>query len=212
MSKKVRCAVIGAGWWGTTAHVPALLAHPKAQLVAVHHRDESTARRIAADFGIPEGFGSVQRLLETDGLDAVVISSAPYVHYEQARQALARGLHVLIEKPMTLTAAQAGELVQTAHQSGLQLLVSGPWHYTVHAAEAQRLVQSGALGDIKMISALQTNFCLGIYRGLTWDENFGQTDSFENAVAPYMKPEPATSCVPAGARPCRPESCGSSCR
>ena len=196
MNSKVRCAVIGAGWWGTTAHIPALRCHPKADLVAVHHRDEASANKIAADFEVPAGFSSVDRLLESDGLDAVVISSAPYVHYEHARKALERGLHVLLEKPMTISAAEARELVELADRQGLQFLISGPWHYTDHVTEAQRLVQAGALGEIKMISMLMTNFCLGFYRGLPWDELFGDSDAFENETRPYLEPERETSSVP----------------
>ena len=47
MARRVRCAVIGAGWWGTTAHIPALLRHPLADLRCVHHRDRKVAQRIA---------------------------------------------------------------------------------------------------------------------------------------------------------------------
>ena len=114
MQKKVRCAVIGAGWWGTLAHVPALLGHPQAELVGVHHRDQEIAEKIARDFGIPRGVSSVEEVLAFDGLDAVVISSTVNAHYPQAKAALEQGLHVLIEKPMTLTADQAGTLVELA--------------------------------------------------------------------------------------------------
>ena len=47
---KVRCAVIGAGWWATTAHIPALQSHPAAELVAVQTLEQVTADKIAADF------------------------------------------------------------------------------------------------------------------------------------------------------------------
>ena len=69
---------------------------------------------------------------------------------------LERGLHVLVEKPMTVTAAESERLVQVANERGLQLLVSCPWHYTAHAIEARRLIRSGALGSIRMISVLMT--------------------------------------------------------
>ena len=63
---------------------------------------------------------------------------------------------MLLEKPMTFTADEARELVEMAAQKKLQLLVSGPWHFTRHGIEARRLVQSGALGQIRMISVLMT--------------------------------------------------------
>ena len=97
------------------------------------------------------------------------------------------GLDVLIENPMTITAADAGELVSLAQRQGVQFLLSGPWHYTAHAAAAQQLVRSGALGDIKMISVLMTNHCFGIYRVLPWDQN---------AEPPYLPPEPGSFADP----------------
>ena len=197
MKNKVRCAVIGAGWWGTTAHIPALLRHPEAELLCVHHRDQDIARKIARDFGIPLGVSCVDEVLAIDVLDAVVISSTVNMHYPQAKAALEHGLHVLIEKPMTLTATQAKTLVDLADEQGVQFLISGPWHYTEHAVEARRLIQSGAIGDIKMISFLITTVFLGFFRGLPWEEIFADTDTFETAQPPYLKPEPAGSSDPA---------------
>src|SRR5206468_7492599 len=118
--------------------------------------DLATVRQVAKDFEVPHAYDSADALLEAPGLNAVVISSTPNVHYVQAKAALERGLHVLMEKPMTLRAAEARELVALARSRGVQLLVSGPWHYTAHAAEAQRLVRSGAAGAVKMISILMT--------------------------------------------------------
>ena len=197
MPKLVRCAVVGAGWWGTTAHIPALRRHPRADLRCVHHRDRSVAQRIARDFAIPRAAASLEEALDREPLDAVVISSTANVHYAQAKAALQRGLHVLIEKPMTITAAEAGELVALAQRQGVHFLLSAPWHYTAHGAAAQQLVRSGALGDIKMISVLMTNFCLGIYRGLPWEQIFAGTDAFENAERPYLTPEPGAFADPA---------------
>ena len=197
MQDAVRCAVIGAGWWGTTAHIPALRRHPGADLRCVHHRDRAVAQRIARDFAVPRAAASVEEALDREPLDAVVISSTANVHYRQAKAALQRGLHVLIEKPMTITAAEAGELVQLARRQEVQFLISGPWHYTSHAAAAQQLVGSGALGEIKLISVLMTNFCIGLYRGLAWEQIFAGADAFENAEPPYLTPEPEAFADPA---------------
>src|SRR5437016_5008587 len=120
---KVRCAVIGAGWWGTTAHIPALKSMEAAELVAVQNQDEARARKIAADFGIPLGTSSVEELLAIEGLDAVVISSTPNAHHEQAKAALQKGLHILVEKPLALTTQQADDLVETARRNDRHFLV-----------------------------------------------------------------------------------------
>ncbi len=185
---RVRCGVIGAGWWGTTAHAPALKRHPRAELLAVQHPDAESVKKIAADFGVPHACTTVDELLAVPGLDAVAISSTPNLHYPQAMAALKRGLHVLVEKPMTFTAAEARELVEVAQQQRVHFLISCPWHYTSHAAEAQRLIRTGSLGQVKMISVLMTNFTLGLYKGLPWDAVFADSPTLQNAAAPYLKP------------------------
>jgi predicted dehydrogenase len=195
--KTVKCAVVGAGWWGTTAHIPALKQHPLATLVAVQSRDPEKGRQIASDFGVPVGCSTMKEVLAVNGLEAVVISSTPNVHYPQALAALQRGLHVLIEKPMTLTVAESEELVALAEKKGLHFLISCPWHYTAHSIEARRLVQSGQLGQIKMISVLMSNFTLGLYRGLPWDEVFGRSPTLQNSAKPYCTPDPASYSDPA---------------
>jgi predicted dehydrogenase len=183
-SSKVRCAVIGAGWWGTYAHIPALIEHPDAELVAIQSADQDNARKIARDFSIPRAYSSAHRLLSEEDLDAVIVASAPSLHYEQGREALQKGLHVLVEKPMTLNAAQARELVTLASETGRQLLIGAPWHYTRHGQEARRLVQSGRLGEIRMISVLMTNPVDQLIRGMSTRPTHGKQ--------PYLEPRPGT--------------------
>ena len=95
----------------------------------------------------------------------IVVSSSPNLHYEHAAAAIALGKHVLVEKPMTLTTAEAMELVNAAEEHGTQFLISCPWHYTAHAIEAQRLVRNGDLGEVRMISILMTNPIGDLLRG-----------------------------------------------
>ena len=192
--KQVRCAIVGAGWWGTTAHVPALVAHPKAKLVAVQHQDPRKARQIARDFDVPHACTTLDEVLAIDGLDAAIVSSVPCAHYEQARSLLARGLHVLVEKPMTITASEAQRLVRLAERQRVNFMISAPWHHTPHSIEAQRLVRSGALGELKMISILMTNFTVGLYRGLPWERLFSSRPNLQNAAQPYLKPGRTAYC------------------
>ena len=184
----VKCAIVGAGWWGVTAHVPAIKSHPRAELVAIQKRDSEAARRVARDFDVPVACTTMEQVLAVDDLQVVIVSSTPNMHYPQGRAALDAGCHVLIEKPMTITVAQAEELVQLAESRGLQFLIGCPFHYTVHAAEAQRLIRSGLLGTVKMVSVLMTNFTDGLYRGLTWDEATKGAEAGESATDPYLKP------------------------
>lgn len=193
--KKVKVAIIGAGWWGTTAHIPALQHHPFADLVAVQARTAERAHQIASDFSVPHACTTVDEVLAIDGLEAVIVSSTPNAHYAQAKAALDRGLHVLIEKPMTITVAEAEELVHLAERKGAQFIVSCPWHYTPHGAEARRLIQSGALGRLKMISMLMTNLTAGLYRGETFAQAFRL--DVRKRDRPYREPGQASYSDPA---------------
>jgi predicted dehydrogenase len=179
MLERIKCGVIGAGWWATYAHIPALLAHPAAELVAIQKRDPGRARKVADDFGVPVACTSVAELLAIEGLQAVVVSSSPNQHYDHAYAALFRGKHVLIEKPMTMTVAEAAQLVELAQEHNVQFLISCPWHYTSHAAEARRLIRDGYLGKMRMISVLMTNPISHLLRGTSNEVTHG---------APYMQP------------------------
>lgn len=183
MLPKIKCGVIGAGWWATYAHIPALLAHPQAELIAIQKRNPDQARKVAADFGVPYACTTVDELLQVEGLAAVVVSSSPHLHHAHSMSALKAGKHVLMEKPMTLTVAEAEELVELARERNLQLLISCPWHYTSHAAAARELLKSGAIGKVRMISALMTNPVSHLLRGAGTEPTHG---------TPYLYPHSAT--------------------
>lgn len=185
MTDKIKCGVLGAGWWATFAHIPALLACPRAELVAIQRDDREGANKVAADFGIPHACVSTSELLSIEGLQAVIVSSSPHLHYEQAAAALRAGKHVLIEKPMTITVSQARELLELADRRNLQFLISCPWHYTSHAAIARRMIHDGLLGSLRMISVLMTNPVSHLIRGESTTPTHG-------ADAPYLHPQSGT--------------------
>ncbi len=185
MSDKIKCGVIGAGWWATFAHIPALLGHPDAELIAIQNNDSHEAQKIARDFGVPFACITPNELLAIEGISAIVVSSNPSLHYRDAVAALSHGKHVLIEKPMTITVAEATELVKMAEEHDCQFLISCPWHYTEHAAEAQRLIRNGDVGQIRMISVLMTNPIGDLLRGI-------DTEPTHTNGTPYMRPRAGT--------------------
>ena len=155
--KKLQVGVIGAGYWATYAHIPAILAHPRAELLAVQSRSQPKADKVAKDFQAKHAVTDPMKILDLPGLDAVVIATTPNMHHAQAKAALERGKHVLVEKPMTFTAAEAKELCDLADAKGVQLLISCPWHFTPHGMAVRAKIRSGELGEIRMISVLMTN-------------------------------------------------------
>jgi predicted dehydrogenase len=185
--RRIKCGVLGAGWWATFAHIPAILDCPDAELIAIQKRDRIEARKVADDFDVPFACTTAEELLSIPGLDAVVIASSPNLHYAQAKAALESGKHVLIEKPMTITASEAEALVALAQRNQLQFLISCPWHFTPHAAQARRIVRQGELGEIRMISMLMTNPVSHLIRGVSTVPTHG---------TPYLQPKAATYADP----------------
>lgn len=195
----LKVGLLGAGWWATEAHLPAIAAHPDAHIIAAQTRSLEKARTLREKFHLPLICETSEALLALPDLDAVIISSTPNVHYAQAKAALERGLHVLIEKPMTLTASESNELVALAASQGVQFLISCPWHYTRHGQLARERIASGALGTIRLVNIFMSNFTLGLLEGKSFAEALAGSDGTDASLTPEIEPnrnsysDPATA-------------------
>ena len=162
--RKVRIGFIGAGWWATTNHMPLLRERDDVELVAVCRLGSALLDAIQEEFGFPFATEDYRELLEQD-LDAVVVSSPHYLHYEHARAALQRGLHVLCEKPMTLRPDQAWELVDLARGAGLHLVVPYGWHYKAFVQQAKQLMDRGTIGQFQYALCHMASPTKGFFSG-----------------------------------------------
>lgn len=93
-------------------------------------------------------FTDANELLDSGELDLVVISTPPNSHYQWAKQALTRGIHVVLEKPMALTAAQCDELMALASKAELLLVVYQNRRYDLDFLTMKQLIDSGAIGEV----------------------------------------------------------------
>src|SRR5690348_15691205 len=107
MAAKARVAVIGAGWWSTYTHIPGLQANPSAELVAVCDTDAGKLQAAAAAYHLEHTYADFQQMLVRERPDGVVIATPHATHYRIAKACLEAGAHVMLEKPMTLYAADA---------------------------------------------------------------------------------------------------------
>ncbi len=96
---------------------------PAVRLVAVADIDESKAREAATQWGVERVFADYRELLALDAVDAVSICTATCAHSAPAIAALDAGKHVLVEKPMAATTAEARQMVDAADRSGKMLMV-----------------------------------------------------------------------------------------
>lgn len=136
----VRVTVVGAGWWATDHHLPALLRHPDARVVAVCDPVEARARALADPAGA-QTFASLTDALAAGGIDAVVVSTPSASHHRLAAAALDAGLPTFVEKPLTLTAADAVDLLRRAESAGTHLMVGYTHQFESGAAFARTAVR-----------------------------------------------------------------------
>lgn len=144
---KIRVGVIGVGSWANRVQIPQVLSHPQAELVALSARTEEKLRAAGQQHGVSALYTDYQKLLGRDDLDAVCISSTHSMHYEMAKAALQRGLHVFCEKPLGMNSRQTGELARLAAQAGVKTMVSFTNRWVPESVYAKRLVSEGYVGE-----------------------------------------------------------------
>jgi predicted dehydrogenase len=151
MTIKARIAVIGTGWWATDYHLPSLRSNPDAEVSAICDTDPGRLQKAAEAYQVSRTYTDYREMLAKEELDGVVIATPHATHYEIARDCLARGLHLLIEKPMTLYAKDARHLVQLAEEQGKEITVCYPYPYMPQVERARQVVCSGELGEVHYV-------------------------------------------------------------
>jgi len=148
MRERYRVGVVGAGF-GVKAHLPALLAHPRFDVVAL--ASPHSAAGVAKERSIPHAFTSCAEMLAGCELDAVVIASPPFAHHGDTLAALAAGKHVLCEKPFALNVAQAEEMLAAAKAAGTGCGVSHEFRWAPERIALQQMVANGHLAPMREI-------------------------------------------------------------
>lgn len=143
----LRVAFTGTGFIARV-HVLAAQKLPEVECVAVvNHRQESMAR-FAAEFGLPRQYLTVEELLADGGVDALVVGTPNYLHAPQTIAALEAGVHVMVEKPMAMNAAEAEDMVAASRRSGALLMVAHCWRFDPEVRWLRQQVEAGRLGQI----------------------------------------------------------------
>lgn len=146
---KLRVAIIGAGTMGKN-HARVLSAITSAQLVAICDADAKTATALAEQYGCG-AYTSVALLLKEVVCDAVVVAVPTEFHFAVASACLKAGLHVLVEKPITQSLAQAKALQLLAHRQKLVLTVGHVERFNPAVQTLHKVIAQGKVGDITSI-------------------------------------------------------------
>ncbi|HEX8709494.1 MAG TPA: Gfo/Idh/MocA family oxidoreductase [Pyrinomonadaceae bacterium] len=161
--------VIGCGYWG-----PNLLRNfaerEEAALRWMCDLDTGRLEQLRRRYPSAMVTTDYRQLLADPALDAVVIATPVSTHFNFAREALASGKHVLMEKPFTAKIDEAQELIALAAQKRLALMVDHTFIYTGAVRKIKEIVGSGELGDLLYFDSVRIN--LGLFQrdiNVVWD-------------------------------------------
>jgi len=159
MISEIRGGVVGAGFWATEMHMPALQSLSGVQLVAVASSSGISARSAADRFGIPRSADDYMELLDDPDIDVIDIVAPNDVHAPVAIAAVERGKHVICIKPLALSVVEADQMIAAASNAGVRLFYAENVPFIPAVRRAREVVDAGGVGEVFRVKA-----CEGIGR------------------------------------------------
>lgn len=148
-----RWAIVGIGTHADVRMAPAIAAAGETELAAVWSRDMGRARAFAQKHGDCRSYDSYSGLLDAPDIDVVYVATPNSLHAEQVIQAARAGKHVLCEKPMALSIADASAMIEACDKAGVKLgLALQNRQHPAHQ-EVRRLLSSGEAGEVVLARA-----------------------------------------------------------
>ena len=114
-------------------------------------RDLLRAQEYSDEFSGAGAFGSYETAAASPQVDAMYLCTPHYLHLEHVRLAAGAGKHILVEKPIARTLVEGSQIIDAAEQSGVTLMVAENYRFMASVQECRRLVESGAIGDVRLI-------------------------------------------------------------
>ena len=167
--KRIRVAVVGLGYWGPNL-ARNFIKIPGVELGVLCDQDQKKLNDVASAYPTAKKTTSFTALLKDPELEFIAIATPLSTHFSLAKQALMTKKHVLLEKPMTKTSAQARELIALAKKNRLLLAVGYTFVYTSAVRYIKNLLQKKVLGRIFYYDSTRIN--LGILQpdtNVIWD-------------------------------------------
>jgi predicted dehydrogenase len=169
VTEPVRVGVVGVGYWGPNL-VRNLVEHEGAEVAYVCDRDQAALDRVTRRFPWLRTTTAYDLMLGDNEVDAIAIATPVSTHGFLARDALRAGKHVLVEKPLAASAAEALDLLELARRRDLVLMPGHTFLYSPPVNLVREYIASGELGEIFFISTSRVN--LGLHQpdvSVAWD-------------------------------------------
>ena len=165
----ITIGVIGYGYWGPNI-VRNFFSLDNCKVKSVADERAECLMMLAKNFPSICGINNADDIINDSTIDAIVIATPVFTHFELAKKALANGKHVLVEKPMASTVAESEELIRLASQKELTLMVDHTFLYTGAVQKMKELIDSGAVGIPRYFDSSRIN--LGLFQSdinVLWD-------------------------------------------
>jgi predicted dehydrogenase len=155
MSDGIRWGILSTARIGTQKGIPAMQRAADCQVVAIASRTPERAEQAAQELGISQAFGSYEELLADPDVDAIYNPLPNHLHVPWSIRALQAGKHVLCEKPLGLTSAEAQELVdEAARYPDLKVMEAFMYRHHPQWRKALELIEQGTLGRLMAIDTV----------------------------------------------------------
>lgn len=180
MMRKIRTAVIGAGFMGKV-HSEGIRRLGNVEIAAVVSAEEGHAREFADLIGVERSTADYRTVISDPSIEAVHVLTPNALHYPIAKAALEAGKHVLCEKPLTVSVREAEDLVKLAEQKGLANCVEHNLRYYPVVQHARQMVKNGDLGEVLIVQGTYAQDWLLYETDWNW-----RIDSKENGALRAM--------------------------
>ncbi|MDQ3441434.1 MAG: Gfo/Idh/MocA family oxidoreductase [Planctomycetota bacterium] len=147
MSDPIRYGIVGLGRAGWDIHVRELRPRADAKIVAVADPVAERRDQAAAEFGC-KTYANLSKLLKQDDVDVVVIATPSVSHAPDTKRALAAGKHVIVEKPMAMSVAEADSMIAASEAAGKKLFVHQNYRFRPEFTHLRETIDSGILGRV----------------------------------------------------------------
>lgn len=146
--RQIKVGVVGCGEIAERAHIPNLLAEPQVRLEALVDINESRLLTIQQKFNFPKdkSFTDYTKVMDLKDVDAVVIATPAHTHGEIVLKAIEVGKHVFVEKPLSVTVAQAEAIVESAEHAKVKVMVGYQHRFVSSHKIAKRYLRTGKIG------------------------------------------------------------------
>ncbi len=167
MEQRINTAIIGFGLSGRVFHAPFVHTHPGFNLKKVVERHNSQSKKI---YPYVEVVRDYTDLLKDENIDLIVVATENTLHHRMAKESLLAGKNVIVEKPFTVTTAEAEDLIEVSEKTGKKIFVYQNRRWDGDFLTVKKIINHGLLGDIQYYEAHFDRYKPGLTPGKWRDE------------------------------------------